>query len=52
MQINKNLKKIKFELDEDDLIFFEKIITLHPKAIKYQNFKKVLKKIENATKTN
>ena len=37
MKIKKNLKKIKSELDEDDLIFFEKIITSHPKAVKYQD---------------
>ena len=42
MRINKNLKKIKFELDEDDLIFFEKIITSHPKAVKYQDLMNML----------
>ncbi|MDB3862868.1 hypothetical protein N9313_04790 [Flavobacteriaceae bacterium] len=42
MRINKNLKKIKFELDEDDLIFFEKIITSHPKAVKYQDLMSML----------
>ena len=36
MKIKKNLKKIKSELDEDDLFFFEKIMTSHPKAVKYQ----------------
>ena len=42
MRINKNLKKIKFELDEDDLIFFEKIKTSHPKAVKYQDLMNML----------
>ena len=42
MKINKNLKKIKLELDEDDLIFFEKIITSHPKAVKYQDLMNML----------
>ena len=42
MLINKNLKKIKFELDEGDLIFFEKILTSHPKAIKYQDLMDML----------
>ena len=42
MKIKKNLKKIKSELDEDDLIFFEKIITSHPKAVKYQDLMNML----------
>ena len=42
MRINKNLKKIKSELDENDLIFFEKIITSHPKAVKYQDLMNML----------
>ena len=36
-KINKNLKNIKSELDESDLIFFDKIFRSHPKAVKYQD---------------
>ena len=36
-KINKNLKKIKSELDQNDLLFFNKILRSHPKAVKYQD---------------
>ena len=42
MKINKNLKKIKFESDERDLIFFDKILSSHPKAVKYQDLMDML----------
>ena len=41
-KINKNLKKIKSELDELDLIFIEKIIGSHPKPVKYQDLMTLL----------
>ena len=40
--IYKNLKKIKSELDEFDLIFFEKILSSHPKPVKYQDLMRLL----------
>jgi hypothetical protein len=40
--ISKNLNKIKSELDEVDLMFFEKIISLHPKSVKYQDLMDLL----------
>ena len=41
-KINKNLKKIKSELDELDLIFIQKIISSHPKPVKYQDLMTLL----------
>ena len=41
-KLNKNLKKIKSELDESDLIFFDKIFRSHPKAVKYQDLMDML----------
>ena len=42
VKLNKNLKKIKSELDESDLIFFDKILRSHPKAVKYQDLMDML----------
>jgi hypothetical protein len=42
VKLNKNLKKIKSELDESDLIFFDKIFRSHPKAVKYQDLMDML----------
>jgi len=44
MKINKNLMKIKFELEESDLIFLDKILSSHPKAVKYQDLMDLLEK--------
>tara|TARA_B100001093_G_scaffold44542_1_gene37700 strand:+ start:361 stop:648 length:288 start_codon:yes stop_codon:yes gene_type:complete len=40
--MSKNLNKIKSELDKVDLMFFEKIISLHPKPVKYQDLMDLL----------
>ena len=42
LKLNKNLKKIKSEIDESDLIFFDKIFRSHPKAVKYQDLMDML----------
>ena len=36
------LKKIKSELDESDIIFFDKIFRSHPRALKYQDLMDIL----------
>ena len=42
VKLNKNLKKIKSEIDESDLFFFDKIFRSHPKAVKYQDLMDML----------
>ena len=42
VKLNKNLKKIKSEIDESDLMFFDKIFRSHPKAVKYQDLMDML----------